>query len=48
MSSVSRLGDFGQSIRIFATPYLCAMFSKTFGYTLRATTYIAIHGKMEL
>jgi Rrf2 family protein len=45
MSGVSLQGDYGQCYQIRHCVYLCTMFSKTFGYALRATTYLAIHGK---
>lgn len=45
MSGISPSGDYGQRYPVQHCVYLCAMFSKTFGYALRATTFIAIHGK---
>lgn len=45
MSGISSSSDFSQSVSIQILHYFCDMFSKTFGYALRAVTYIAIHGK---
>lgn len=45
MSVISRRGDFGQLNQIPECMYFCGMFSKTFGYALRATTFVAVHGK---
>lgn len=33
-----------QHIECYEDLYLCGMFSKTFGYALRATVYVAVHG----
>lgn len=44
MSSVSRWDDYGQLSKIPQLAYFCHMFSKTFGYALRAATFISIHG----
>ena len=47
MSAVSLRIDYGQPLQFPHWTYICHMFSKTFGYALRATTYVAIHGKEE-
>ncbi len=45
MSGISPPNDFYQWRWLVELLYFCAMFSKTFGYALRAATFIAIHGK---
>lgn len=45
MSAVISQPDFGHSFQHGRYLYLCRMFSKTFGYALRATVYVALHGK---
>lgn len=45
MSSISLRDDYGQSAQFPEWAYFCRMFSKTFGYALRAVTFVAIHGK---
>lgn len=47
MSGVSLRGDYGQPFKIPHWMYFWPMFSKTYGYALRATTFVAIHGKEE-
>lgn len=44
MSSVIPMDDYGQLLRFAQLDYFCVMFSKTFGYALRAATFVAIHG----
>ena len=45
MSSISLGYDYDQCPRNSISAYFCTMFSKTFGYALRATIFVAIHGK---
>lgn len=45
MSGVSPMGDCGQHLQVEVLAYFCLMFSKTFGYALRAATFVNIHGK---
>ena len=45
MSAVSSRPDCDHRIECCRRAYLCRMFSKTFGYALRATVYVALHGK---
>ena len=47
MSAVSLRGDYGQPFKIPHWMYFWPMFSKTYGYALRATTFVAVHGKGE-
>jgi Rrf2 family protein len=47
MSGISLRGDYGQPYKIPQCTYFCGMFSKTFGYALRATTFVAVHGREE-
>lgn len=44
MSGVSEAGDCGHLFQIRQLHYLCGMFSKTFGYALRAATFVAMQG----
>lgn len=45
MSGVSCESDCSHHQHVAQVPYFCLMFSKTFGYALRAVTFVAIHGK---
>lgn len=45
MSGVSGASDLGHLVKIRQLHYFCGMFSKTFGYALRAATFVAMHGK---
>jgi len=45
MSGVNPASDIGQPPQTPQLDYFCRMFSKTFGYALRAVTFVAIHGK---
>lgn len=47
MSGVNPASDFSQPPQTPQLEYFCIMFSKTFGYALRAATFIALHGKDE-
>jgi len=44
MSGINPRYDCGQWFSPGQSHYLCGMFSKTFGYALRAATFIALHG----
>jgi len=44
MSSVIERSDCGQYLLNGQLLYFCGMFSKTFGYALRATAFVAING----
>ena len=45
MSAVSSRTDSDHRMECCGRAYLCRMFSKAFGYALRAAVYVAIHGK---
>jgi Rrf2 family protein len=45
MSNISHPTDCSHRLRFRQVDYFCAMFSKTFGYALRAATFVAVHGK---
>jgi Rrf2 family protein len=44
---IKSFNSFGQPHKIPQCTYFCGMFSKTFGYALRATTFVAVHGREE-
>lgn len=44
MTGVSALGDCSQILFQENCAYLCGMFSKTFGYAVRAVAYVSKHG----